>query len=140
MGYVIKTGAGVWRPVRWEEAVDNGGVETQEISIKFRRVGLAEAVQIDSDIKAGTLQLPELATRVILDWDPPSTSAGPLAFTPDNLALLADAPGFLGAFELAFWKMVGGLADERVKNSPASLAGGPAAGEATHDPLHGTTA
>lgn len=141
MAYVIKKGAGVWRPVRWDEAVDGGGVETAEIQVKFRRVGLEEAAELNKLAGAGELSMPEFAKRVVLDWDGPAEADGkPLAFTPDNVAALLDVPGFPAGLELAFWQMVGGMADERVKNSPASPAGGPAAGEATVDQPPGTTA
>lgn len=141
MGYVIKKGAGVWRPVRWDEAIDGGGIETVEIQVKFRRVGLEEAAELNKLAGAGELSMTQFAARVVKDWDGPSDADGkPLAFTPDNLAALLDVPGFPAGLELAFWQMVGGMADERVKNSPASLAGGPAAGEATAVPPPGTTA
>ncbi len=141
MAYVIKKGAGVWRPVRWDEATDGGGVEAQEISVKFRRVGLAEAEEINREAAAGSLAMSDLARRVVMDWDGPAGPDGvPLAFTPDNLAAMLDVPGFPAGLELAFWQMVGGVAETRTKNWPASPAGGPAAGEATADPTPGTPA
>ena len=141
MGYVIKKGAGVWRPVRWDEAADGGGIETAEIELKFRRVGLEESTQLNNDASAGKLSMFDLANSVVLDWKGPADADGKaLVFTPDNLKAMLDVPGFPPALELAFWQMVGGMADERVKNSPASPAGGPAAGEATADQPPGTTA
>ncbi len=139
MAYVIKKGAGVWRPVRWDEAVDGGGVESQEICVKFRRVGLEEAAGLNARAGAGSLPMLEFARSVVLDWDGPAAEAGPLAFTPDNLAALLDVPGVPAAIELAFWQMVGGMADERTKNSPASPGTGPA-GEATAERAPGTPA
>jgi len=140
VAYVIKKGAGVWRPVRWDEAVDGGGVETAEIQVKFRRVGLEEAAELNKLAGAGQLSMPEFTKRVVLDWEGPAIPAGTLPFSAENMAMMLDVPGFPAGLELAFWQMVGGMADERVKNSPASPAGGPAAGEATADQPPGTTA
>jgi hypothetical protein len=141
VAYVIKKGAGVWRPVRWDEAVDGGDVAEAQIRVKFRRVGIEEASELNQLAAKGALPMLEFAKRVALDWDGLAGPDGkPVAFTPDTLAELLDVPGFPPALELAFWQMVGGMADERVKNSPASPAGGPAAGEATADQPPGTTA
>lgn len=140
MAYVIRKGAGVWRPVRWDEAADGGGIETAEISVKFRRVGIEEAAELNKLAAAGDLSMPDFARRVVLDWDGPADAAGkPLPLTPDTMAQLLDVPGFPAGLELAFWRLVGGMADERAKNSSASPGGGPAAGEATAGAPPGTT-
>lgn len=140
MGYVIKKGAGIWRTVRWDEAADGGGVETAEIRVKFRRVGLEEAAELNRKATAGELKIDDFFTAVALDWDGPANAAGPLPFTPEGRAEMLDVPGFPAALELAFWQMIGAVADDRAGNSKASPAGGPAAGEATAAAAPGTTA
>lgn len=138
MGYVIKKGAGVWRPVRWDEAADGGGIETAEIRVKFRRFGIEEAAEINRQAAAGELKMDAFFAAVALDWDGPATAAGPLPFTPEGRAEMLDVPGFPAALELAFWQMFTAAPDERSKNSNGSPAAGPGAGEPTADHPPGT--
>lgn len=134
MGYVIKKGAGVWRPVRWDEAADGGGVETAELNVKFRRVGVEEAAELNRRAAAGELPMADFFAAVALGWDNPQAADGSeLAFDADGRAAMLDVPGFPAGLELAFWQMVAGQADDRAGNSKASAAGGPAAAEATAD-------
>lgn len=145
MAYVIKKNAGVWRPVRWDEAVDGGGIETREISVKFRRVGVTEAGDLNTRAGTGDLKMAQFAGAVVLDWanvyDAPAAADGsPLPFTTDGLAAMLDVTGFSAGLELAFWQMVGAVADDRAKNLTASPGTGPAAGEATAGQAPGTPA
>lgn len=132
--YVIKKGAGVWRPVRWDEAVDGGGVETAELNVKFRRVGAEEAAELNRQARAGELKITDFFAAVALGWDNPKAADGSeIAFDAEGRAAMLDVPGFPAGLELAFWQMVAGQADERAGNSKASPGTGPAAGEATAD-------
>ncbi|MBU6167188.1 MAG: hypothetical protein KGQ52_13825 [Alphaproteobacteria bacterium] len=139
MGYVIKKGAGVWRPVRWDEAADGGGVETAELNVKFRRVGVEEAAELNRRAAAGDLSMADFFAAVALDWENPidPNAGGELRFSADGRAAMLDVPGFPAGLELAFWQMVAGQADDRAGNLKASAAGGPAAAEPTADPPPG---
>lgn len=65
---------------------------------------------------------------VALDWDEiVGPDKRPFAFTPDNLDLVAQFPGFLNGWQLSYTRAWYGQTGEREKNSPGSPGDGRAA-------------
>jgi hypothetical protein len=117
-------------PVRFEVVNEAGAVETAEITLTFRRIGLKEFRALfgplpeDRDVIAYNRQLFD---RLVTGWKGVLDGAGkPLAFTDENIEALLDFPGFAAAFGRAYSEFWSALPEAREKNSAPSPAGGPA--------------
>ncbi len=125
MKFVFVKGGSVWWPVKWLEPVDGGGTAEQSIEVRFKRLPWEAASAIKFQMTIDFIR--SMAT----DWRDIVDDAGrPVAFDDDALTEMAGRLAFLEALIAAFFECLRALPETRQGNSEASLAGGPAAGEA----------
>lgn len=131
--FKIGSGRFTWLAVRWPGLTDEGKPLENEVELQVELVD-RPALQkqlADEDPASGEA----FAKSVVRNWKGVGDIHGaPLPFSPENFALLYDAPGFNGAFAVAYLNAWQGISGIREKNSEASLADGQAAGAPVQKP------
>lgn len=134
--------------VKWPVVEADGAVVDKELTLRFVKVGQREFEEMFSSDEAATEAAKDFSghnrrvfDRLVRGWDGIVDGAGhPLGFSPENIDLLLDYPGFAAALGKAYVSFWLAQPEEREKNSVPSPAGGPAtAGVATAEaPASGT--
>jgi len=138
--FVVTEKPVTWMLVEWNSLDEAGEQVTNSFRMKVELVPLDRFESFLLSYAGGQLTAEQLGDRpplegpvdfiksVAADWDEiVGPDKRPFAFTPTNLAIVIQQPGFLNGWQLSYTKAWYGQTKDREKNSPGSPAGGPVA-------------
>jgi hypothetical protein len=135
--YVVTKIRSAWCAIEWSSLDESGEPVTNTIRMKVELVDLDRfdefvRVALHGGAPGGGVSHPvDFVRSVSTDWKEIVGEDGkPFAFTPKNLNIMIQAPGFLLGWVMSYIKAWNGQAEVREKNSEASPAAGPAGAEA----------
>lgn len=131
---MFKIGSGrlTWMAVKWQGLAEDGTEVQNEIQCQ---VDLVDRSKLGDQLKAeseGSAESLKFAQTVTKDWKGVGNQDGAsLPYSPDNLALIFEAPGFAAGWGQAYLRAWQGVSGIREGNFATSPGAGPVAGEAS---------